>query len=183
MDKYIDISLQPDAEMPVNRLLNGVYTKLHKVLFDIGSTDIGISFPRYSVLLGNVIRLHGYEQALIELHKQNWLGGMSGYCNVSQIQAVPATAQYRVVSRKQTTMSQAKLKRLLKRGSITEEEAKNYQAKMFTKGLNNPYVELLSGSNGHRHRRYFEFGPLKDSPTDGEFDQFGLSKTATIPWF
>jgi CRISPR-associated endonuclease Csy4 len=54
---------------------------------------------------------------------------------------------------------------------------------MFQKGLDNPYLELESGSNGHLHRRYIVFGELMDKPMSGEFDQFGLSKTATIPWF
>ena len=80
-------------------------------------------------------------------------------------------------------MSPAKLRRLIKRGSISEDEAKNYKVKMFTKGLDDPYVELTSGSNGHKHRRYMEFGPLQDHSVDGVFDQFGLSKTATVPWF
>ncbi|MDH5259604.1 MAG: type I-F CRISPR-associated endoribonuclease Cas6/Csy4, partial [Gammaproteobacteria bacterium] len=26
-------------------------------------------------------------------------------------------------------------------------------------------------------------GPLLDKPVEGRFDQFGLSKTATVPWF
>ncbi len=80
-------------------------------------------------------------------------------------------------------MSQSKLNRLLQRGSITEDDVKNYKAKMFSRGLDNPYVELVSGSNGQRHRRYIEFGELLDNPVAGEFDQFGVSKTATVHWF
>jgi CRISPR-associated endonuclease Csy4 len=80
-------------------------------------------------------------------------------------------------------MSQAKLNRLLKRGSINEQDAKQYKARMFTKGLDNPYLELTSGTNGHKHRRYIEFGELLTQPISGKFDQFGLSKTATVPWF
>ena len=80
-------------------------------------------------------------------------------------------------------MSSAKLRRLVSRGSITETELNNYQAKMLTKALDGSYVQLVSRSNGHRHRRYIEFGPLLDTPVDGVFDQFGLSKTATVPWF
>ena len=80
-------------------------------------------------------------------------------------------------------MTQSKLNRLIKRGSISQEQVKEYRTKMFTKGLDNPYVELVSGSNGQKHRRYIEFGPLLANPTEGAFDQFGLSKTATVPWF
>lgn len=183
MDTYIDITLKPDQEIPLNWLTNGIYTKLHKTLCDLGSTSVGVSFPKYKVTLGNVLRLHGSQANLAALQQQNWLGGMSGYCNVSEVLAVPDSVQYRTVSRKQTNMTQAKLNRLIKRGSITEDEVKRYKAKMFSKGLDNPYLELQSGSNGHRHRRYIEFGELVDAPVAGQFDQFGLSKTATVPWF
>jgi CRISPR-associated endonuclease Csy4 len=80
-------------------------------------------------------------------------------------------------------MTLSKLNRLIKRGSIPEDEVKQYKAKMFTRGLDNPYLELQSGSNGQRHRRYIQFGDLCDVSTEGVFDQFGLSNTATVPWF
>lgn len=183
MDTYLDITLKPDAEMPINWLTNAVYTKLHKVLCDLGSNSIGISFPCYKFTLGNVLRLHGSASNLRVLQEYSWLGGMSGYCSLSELLPVPGGAKHRTISRKQSNMTQAKLNRLIKRGSITEYEVKIYKAKMFTKGLDNPYLELQSGSNGHKHRRYIQFGELLDHPVAGEFDQFGLSKTATIPWF
>lgn len=183
MDSYIDIQLKPDAEMPINRLLNTLYTKFHKALCDLKSEQLGISFPNYKILLGNKMRIHGSSDDLTALQQLNWIGGLVGYCEIGQILTVPLDCQYRTVSRKQTTMSQAKLNRLLKRSSITEQEVKQYRAKMFSKGLDNPYLELVSGSNGQKHRRYVEFGELLDAPVQGEFDQFGLSKTATVPWF
>jgi CRISPR-associated endonuclease Csy4 len=183
MNSYININLKPDAEMPINRLLNALYTKLHKALCDLKSDSIGVSFPAYRVLLGNKVRIHGAVIDLTELQKLNWIGGLIGYCTVDEILAVPGDCQYRTVGRKQATMSESKLARLLKRGSISHEEAKRYKAKMFSKGLDNPYLELVSSSNGHMHRRYIDFGGLKDKPDLGTFDQFGLSKTATIPWF
>ena len=183
MDYYLDITLKPDPEMPVNQLLNMIYTKFHKALYDMNSKTIGVSFPHYRVMLGDMIRFHGSEADLNRLQQLNWIGGMTGYSTIGEIMPVPSISKYRTVSRKQTTMSQSKLNRLLRRGSITEEEVKNYRAKMFSKGLDNPYIELISGSNGHRHRRYIEFGELVDKPVKGLFDQFGLSKTATVPWF
>jgi len=183
MNRYIDINLQPDAEMPLNWLMNAVYTKFHKVLCDLKSTSIAVSFPNYQVTLGNMLRLHGCENDLHVFQESNWLGGMSGYCKAGEIAPVPDAVAYRNIKRKQSNMTQAKLNRLIKRGSIREKETKEYKAKLFTKGLDNPYLELTSGSNGQRHRRYIEFGPLLDNPVEGSFDQFGLSKTATIPWF
>ena len=183
MDYYLDITLKPDPEMPVKQLLNMIYTKFHKALYDMNSKTIGVSFPHYQVMLGDMIRIHGSEADLNRLQQLNWIGGMNGYSTIGEITPVPSISKYRTVSRKQTTMSQSKLKRLQKRGSITEDEVKNYKAKMFSKGLDNPFIELVSASNGHRHRRYIEFGPLSDIPREGQFDQFGLSKTATVPWF
>ncbi len=183
MNHYIEIKLKPDAEMPATVLMNAIYAKLHKHLHDLQSKTIGISFPKYKVTLGNLLRIHGSEPDLQKLHGAIWLGGMNGYCNVSEILTTPTDAKHRVVSRMQTNMSMAKLRRLQKRGSITGEDAKVYKAKMFSKGLDNPYLDLVSGSSGQRHRRYIELGELLDKPVAGEFDQFGLSKTATVPWF
>jgi len=183
MDNYIDIQIQPDAEMRENVLMNKVYTKLHKALFDLKSTSIGISFPEYKVLLGHKIRLHGNPSMLNDLQGLNWLGGLSGYCQLSEILPVPQNAQYRVISRKQSTMTNAKLNRLIKRGTISKENIKAYKAKMFTKGLDNPYFELDSTSNEQLHRRYIQFSEVLSEPVKGEFDHFGLSKTATVPWF
>ncbi|VEG92576.1 type I-F CRISPR-associated endoribonuclease Cas6/Csy4 [Legionella spiritensis] len=183
MDHYSDISILPDPEFPVSVLMNALYSKLHKALCDLRSTSIGVSFPKYNILLGNVLRIHGKKVVLQELQDLNWLGGMNGYCALSPVLSVPAHTKFRTISRKQTTMSQSKLRRLIKRSSIMEDEIKQYKAKMFSKVLDNPYVELVSGSNAQKHRRYIEFGELVDQPIPGEFDQFGLSKTATVPWF
>lgn len=183
MDSYIEITIKPDAEMRENVLLNKVFTKLHKALVTLNSDSIGVSFPHYKVMLGKVLRIHSCRSILHDFSSLDWLGGLIGYCTVSEIKLVPNDCEYRTISRIQSNMSQAKLKRLIKRGSISEEDAKNYKAKMFTKGLENPYLELKSGSNGYKHRRYLNFGTLLAKPTQGKFDQFGLSKTATIPWF
>ena len=202
MNHYFNITLLPDAELKVQVLMNAIFAKLHKLLCDKQSTAIGVSFPHYAmarlpdkserlpsnfpqryVSLGNTLRVHSTDAELSQLKAEDWLGGMSGYCKVGDIVSVPGDTKHRTISRIQTTMNQAKLNRLLKRGSITEQEVKQYRAKMFTKGLDNPYLELVSGSSGHKHRRYIEFGVLQAQPVAGNFDQFGLSKTATIPWF
>jgi len=183
MNYYLDIKILPDAEISGAVLMSAICSKLHKALFDFEFSTVGISFPKVKVTLCDLLRLHGDEQSLRMFSTANWLGGMSGYCRLSGILGVPINTKHRTVSRKQSNMSESKLKRLLKRGSITEMEVKAYRAKMFASGLDNPYVELVSASNGNRHRRYIEFGELQDTPVEGVFDFFGLSKTATVPWF
>jgi len=183
MNNYIEIKINPDAEMRINVLLNKVYTKFHKRLCDMSSSEIGISFPEYNIKLGNILRIHSENQCLQELQSEHWLGGLAMYCDVSEIQEIPGRVRYRIVSRIQTNMSPSKLRRLIKRKSIKTDEIKNYKAKMFQKGIDNPFLELESISNGHKHRRYLTFGELQSEPVEGNFDQFGLSKTATVPWF
>lgn len=183
MDHYIDIKIKPDAEMRENVLLNKVYSKLHKALFSLKSTDIGVSFPKYKVLLGDVLRVHGTEIKLSELQDTEWLGGLVGYCELTPVKEITEDVTYRTISRIQANMTEAKLRRLVNRGTISPEEIKQYKAKMFSRGLDNPYLELESVSNGHKHRRYLVFGDKTAEATTGKFDFFGLSKTATIPWF
>jgi len=183
MNYYIDITLKPDAEMRENVLMNTVYSKFHKALFTLKSASIGVSFPKYNVLFGKVLRIHGDQSYLNDLQGLDWLGGIKGYCEVSVISLVPESTQHRTVSRKQANMTEAKLRRLIARNSISQDEVKNYKAKMFTQSLDNPYFELVSNSSSEKHRRYIQFGDLNNTPVEGCFDEFGLSKTATVPWF
>lgn len=183
MDYYLDIEIVPDEEIPIHFIRNKVYAKFHKALFSLNKNNIGVSFPNYKVKLGNIIRLHGIENSLLTLQDTNWLGGLLGYCESSTIQVIPEKVVYRIISRTQANMTEAKLRRLIKRGSISSENIKQYKAKMFQQGLDNPYFELISTSNGHKHRRYLSFSKCTNISVSGKFDYFGLSKTATIPWF
>jgi len=183
MESYLDIKMVPDDDIPIYFIRNKVYTKFHKALSTLKSTDIGVSFPNYKVKLGDIIRIHASEIRLNELQATDWLGGLSGYCEVTAVMPVPVEAKYRTVSRIQSNMTASKLRRLIKRGSISAEKANQYKAKMFTQGLDKPYLELESSSNGNKHRRYLKFGELQDTAIEGVFDHFGLSKVATVPWF
>lgn len=184
MRHYINLLFQADEEVPIYFIRNKTCSKLHKALHDLKQTSIGISFPNYKVKLGNVIRLHGDKTSLETLQKSNWLGGLAGYCEVSEVLSVPETvAAYRTVSRVRPNMTNAKLRRLIQRGSIPEDKTEGYQAKMIAGSLDNPFLELQSKSTGEKYRIYISFGALQDQPVEGDFSHFGLSKTATVPWF
>lgn len=184
MNHYIDITVLSDAELNQSFLLNAVYSKLHKALHGLGSHVLGISFPSAQKNLGSIIRLHGEQADLEAIQALNALARLSDYCSVSEITPVPSGIKgYRTVYRKQPTMSAAKLRRLVKRSSLTEREEQDYNDAMSLKRLNDPYLELQSSSNGHKHRRYIAFGELQGQSVAGKFDTFGLSKTATVPWF
>jgi CRISPR-associated endonuclease Csy4 len=66
---------------------------------------------------------------------------------------------------------------------MSDDDVKSYKAKMCATGLDNPYLELQSKSTGEKYRLYITFGELFEQATSGEFNHFGLSKTATVPWF
>ena len=183
MEYYIDIELKPDAEMQESPLMNLVYNKFHKALIKLKTEQIGVSFPKCQIKLGKVLRLHGDKTDLHNLQGLNWLGGVAGYCEISDVKNVPAGVKYRTISRIRTNMTKSKLERLKRRGSITPGEEKTYKAKMFSQGLDNPYLDLESGSTGQKHRRFIHLGPLLDQPVAGKFDSYGLSKVATVPWF
>ncbi len=183
MDYYIDIKLFPKKEIRENILLNHVYTAFHKRLFDLKSTNIAISFPEYKIKLGRLFRIHGTKEALEKMEEKEWIGKYKSFCLLSEIENIPDNVEYRTVSRIQQNMTESKLRRLINRGTIPEEDIKKYRIKMFQEGLDNPYVELVSMSNGQLHRRFIKFGELEEKAVYGEFDSFGLSKTSTIPWF
>lgn len=183
MDSYIDIRLKPDAEMREAELSSKVFTKFHKALVKLNSNKIGISFPQAHLKLGRLFRIHGEKHLLNDLQGMDWLGALSGYCQVSDISNIPSNVQYRVVSTKRSNLSKAKLRRLIARGNIDKEGEKRYKVKMLSQGFDNPYLDLFSQSTGQVYRKFFEFSELVESPTSGEFDTYGLSRTATIPCF
>jgi len=183
MDYYIEIKINPDAEMRENELLNKVYSKFHKALFELKSQNIGVSFPDYHIKFGQRIRIHGEQKILEAFQKNNWLGGLIGYCEILEIQAIPDQVDYRILSRTRSKMTASRLKRLIERKSIKQDEIRAYKAKMFSESLTEPYLELQSTSTKQLYRRYIHFSEIIKEAKKGKFDEFGLSKIATIPWF
>ena len=183
MNCYIDIHLKPDAELKEADLSAKVYAKFHKALVTLNTNKIAISFPKVKHKLGLLYRLHGSETLLNDLQKLNWIGPLQGYCKISDITPIPKQVSYRIISVKRSNMSKAKLNRLIERGTIDKTGEKRYKIKMLSQGFDNPYLDLLSSSSGEVYRKFFEFSDIVNSPVDGMFDTYGLSKTATVPWF
>tara|TARA_R110002033_G_scaffold153836_1_gene190277 strand:+ start:4680 stop:5231 length:552 start_codon:yes stop_codon:yes gene_type:complete len=183
MDSYIDICLQPDAEMREAELSSKVFTKFHKALVKLNTNKIGISFPHVNLKLGKIFRIHGEASLLNDLQGLEWLGPLNGYCQLSNILDVPENTLYRVISEKRSNLSKAKLRRLIARDSIDKEGEKRYKVKMLSQGFDNPYLDLFSGSTGQVFRKFFELSDITAQRSDGTFDTYGLSHSASIPWF
>lgn len=183
MNYYIDIQLNPVTSLKESPLMNLVFTQFHRAIVKIKTDQIGVSFPLYNLKLGRLLRLHSDQHNLHDLQVLNWLDGLNEYCDISKIKNVPANTKHRIISRIRNNMTKSKLRRLKQRGSITADEEKAYKYKMFSQGLDNPYLDLESRSTGQNHRRFINFGPLLNEPVNGIFDSFGMSKVATVPWF
>ncbi len=183
MEFYLDIHINPDVGSRDNRIMSRVFTNLHNALVELKSEQIGVSFPNVKIRPGRLLRIHGNKINLCNLQSLNWLCKLPPYFNISDVLSVPAAIKFRTVSRVRSNMSKSKLNRLKRRRSIPPEEESIYKAKMYSIGLDNPYLDLKSGSTGQVYRHFFSFGPLVNQPVHGKFDSYGLSKKATVPWF
>ena len=187
MDHYQDIKIVPDPEFPISMLMNSLFSKLHRVLVQLQSHQVGISFPRVrdkQKILGDVLRLHGSVQSLQHLQSQNWLKGMADHLELADIIPVPGSTQHCQVRRVQVKSNVERLRRRYrKRHGITEQEAIAMIPESVEKRVNLPFLQLKSRSTGQSFRLFVEHHPPQKQAEAGRFNTYGLSTTATIPWF
>lgn len=188
MDHYIDIRLRPDPELTAPHVMSALYTRLHHALVAQGSNTIGVSFPVHRldpVSLGEQMRLHGSHADLGTLMNTDWLRGVRDHVVVAEIAAVPSGAKHRLVSRVQVKSSPDRLRRrLMKRHGLDEAEARMRIPDSAAKHLELPFVVLGSRSTGQAAFRLFvRHGELGEEAVSGSFSSYGLSATATVPWF
>lgn len=187
MDHFIDLRVRPDPEFPVPQLLNALAAKLHRVLVALESDDIGISFPHHRAKgagLGDTLRLHGSAARLQQLMRTAWLGSMSEHVFPADVLPVPASASHRVVRRVQVQSNAERIRRRqMKRHGWTEEEARRRIPDTVEKQLDLPWLSLRSQSTGQPFRLFIEHQPVQPHPASGRFNAYGLSNTATVPWF
>jgi len=187
MDHYLDLKLLPDPEFPATLLMSALLGKLHRALHDLRRDDVGVSFPDIEQNprhLGSCLRVHGVEAALLALQALNWLTGMRDHVETGAIQPVPAQVKYRSVSRVQVDSNPERLRRrLMKRHDLSEEQARLRIPDGAAKRCTLPFATLRSATTGQSFRLFIRHGALLDMPHKGSFNSYGLSSTATIPWF
>ena len=150
------------------------------------SSSIGVSFPDYAEkpsTLGNRLRLCGPAADLQKLMALPWLGGLQDHISPSLVAAVPPQAGYRRLSRVQAKSNPERLRRRqMKRHGLTEEEARARVPDSCAETLALPFVVLRSVSTTQTFRLFLRCEPAR-SAVSGVFNAYGLSQTATIPWF
>lgn len=185
MDHYIEFRLLEDPEFAPAQLMNVLYGKLHLALAELGRGEIGVSFPDGDNCrtLGTRLRLHGTAAALGRLMQRNWTAGIRDHVSQSPVQPVPAGVRYRALYRVQAKSNPERLRRRrMKRHGVDAEAAARQIPDNAVEVLKLPYVQVASLSSGQRFRLFFQYGPVKPEARNGEFNAYGLSREATIPW-
>ena len=187
MDYFLEIGLRPDPEFVPSQLMNALFSKLHRALVQVGNSAIGVSFPDARSdrqYLGERLRLHGTAAQLDVLMSSEWLTGMRDHVCVGELMAVPSNVKYRVVRRVQAQSNPERLRRrYAKRHEVGGADLTERFPDEAGERLALPFVSLRSVSTGQHFRLFIEQGPLLDEPRAGEFSCYGLSSTATVPWF
>lgn len=184
MDHFIEIRVLPDPEFKEETLMSALFAKLHRALGRRGKGDIGVSFPGHDVKPGCAIRLHGRQSALEELESSRWRAGLDDYCKATAVQPVPAITGWRTVARVQIKSSAERLlRRSVRKGWITEEEARLRADSAIDKRCSLPFIQMQSLSSKESFRLFIRHGELRQEASAGLFSSYGLSAQATIPWF
>lgn len=189
MDTYIEIKVLPDLEADANFLMNNLCSKLHAVLGQTTNGAVGVSFPEYlkkGKNLGEIIRLHGSQIMLEKLMQLPWLKGLRDYCQCSEILSVPANTKYCYFARRQVKSAHNKRQRSIKKGWLSEEQALHTITDDAQILLNLPFIQLTSRGNKQQMKVFIECGKILDSPVNGKFNSYGLSRLSekvTVPYF
>lgn len=196
MQHYVEITLLPTDDIGHYFLWSKIYQQLHLALVELTAGqggNVGFSFPEYSAKqprLGRKVRVFAPSEAqLVQFNSQKWLERLSDYCHISSIRAVPEKTEYAIFNRKQCVNNPERLaRRRAKRKGETFEQALAHFAGFDGEFSSLPFVALESLSTApaadanHRFKLFID-QKIVSQPQEGSFNCYGLSNTATIPWF
>ncbi|HFB66919.1 MAG TPA: type I-F CRISPR-associated endoribonuclease Cas6/Csy4 [Aeromonadales bacterium] len=201
MKYYQDITLIPDAEVYLAFLWHKVYIQVHIGLADNkqpdGTSAIAVSFPEYVYTpnkanrfpLGKKLRLLAEtEKQLQQFDTVTRLSRLEDYCHIRSIKAVPNVTKYCCFSRKQVKSAAKKAEILTEHLNKPLEEVIKFRKKNnLYQDCDLPFIHMESQQqteSGEKNKfRLFIQQTFCDSPFQVGFDCYGLSKTATVPWF
>jgi len=186
MNFYFEIKLLANVELTERILMNEAYAQLHTALATFKTTKVGFSFPGYSKQgLGATVRLHSDAEMLSNLleyiENNRYLRNLRDYMSITECLSVPTDCQYITFKRKQPSLSSAKIRRLNARGRIDNKQMQVMLSDQ--KLLKEPFIRLKSTSTNQRYLLFIQQGKVVEEPITGDFNTYGLSKNATVPWF
>jgi CRISPR-associated endonuclease Csy4 len=184
VDYFVNIDLLNLQEFKQTTIMSLLVGRLHSALSEWKTSSIGISFPSAQINLGTRLRIHGSKQDLENLFSKDWLRPINDFIVISQLLPVPVNCRYKVVKRVQSKSNPERIyRRSVKNGKINPSQVKEILSNGKAKLLNLPYVELKSYSTGQNFKLFIEQGDSMEQPQKGDFSLYGLSNTATVPWF
>ncbi len=193
MRYYIDITLISTDDIGHYFLWSKLYQQVHLALVEGGVGGVGVAFPEYSSAqprLGRKLRVFSQDEStLAKLDLNRWLSRLSDYCHITSIRTVPEHSSYAMFSRKQSSINPERLaKRRSKRKGETIEKSVEYFSDYQGELIALPFISMKSLStstsdNTSGRFKLFVERTLLENAQDGEFTSYGLSKTATVPWF
>lgn len=188
LSHYIDLKLRADPELPAEQLMASLFHRLHLALVQLRCGDLAVSFPGHvcqpTPTLGNTLRLLAPAERLSSMSASDWLGGMRDHVVTSALLPVPATASAVRLERVQAKTSIDRLRRrAMKRHGLTEAQARaRLPASAADARPDLPRLTLRSSSTGSRYELFLRLRSVERACA-GNFNTFGLSAEATVPWF
>lgn len=189
---YVEITLLPDIETPLNFLLGKVFHAIHHRLVELQDSDktvaIGLSFPEYKISpawLGGKIRLFANDDKLLDsFNVKKALHIYSDYVHLTSIRRVPDDADVYVRYRRYQPMNNAEslARRRAKREGISYEQAIARYAQFSREQCPFPFIKMKSDSTNESYSLFIR----KDKATKDEvftFNTYGMSIKGTVPEF
>lgn len=189
--KYIEVTLQPNAEIPVSFLWTKVITRIHLRLTFLQDRDgvvpVALAFPQYSESppsLGTKFRIVAEDDKhLEELDIRHTFAIYRDYVHISGIREVPRHAEFVKFCRVQPKTSVERIaRRKAKRENIPYESALEKLKTFKEKKSPFPYVQLKSSST-HQNYSLFIRREEFEASADFRFNTYGLSRGGAVPDF
>lgn len=206
MKQYIELTLLSNNEISLYFIWQKLYQQVHLALVEQqdgnGKVAIGASFPEYlcdddkkHYRLGSKLRLFAQSSAELEaLNINQWLSRLTDYMHISSIKpvldSVTTNVSFYRVNRLKSNVEKARINS--QRLSITFEQALEKLEGRSEKQSNAPYIRMTSlssyGQSGNEKSQFRLVIGKKETDSNGAgerklFNTYGLSKTATVPWF
>lgn len=192
MQYYLDITLLPDSEITLGFLWQKVYQQVHIAFAENKMADnnsaIALSIPNYgdkTYPLGNKLRLFSpTQERLDKLSITTWLKRFTDYTHITSIKAVPESVnKYACFSRKQFTTNLSRLaRRRAKRHGESFEQALQYYSNFEDVKTKLPFINVKSLSKGEQFRLFIDC-KINEKASEGQYNCYGFSAQATVPWF
>ncbi|CCG19557.1 CRISPR associated Cys4 family protein [Taylorella asinigenitalis 14/45] len=208
MKYYIELTLIDQNEVPLNNIMNHVFSSIHIQIVNLQNSNmnkilpIGISFPNYVYekeegtnlknkfhsTLGNKIRLFSEsEDNLINLNLKTKVRNLRDYIHITNVKSVPKNIQgyasffrHHVKSNPFTVAKRLCLRK--NKGNFNLDDLKDINKlalRIKIEQTNLPYVCLSSHSSKHRFRLFID-RELVPLSVEGKFNSYGLAVKSNL---